>query len=106
MEELNEDVPGFPGPNGKDIGGRVERLEKRLDELEGVVVSHWKILQDLLGIRFVQTDTGQLALMIAIPKKDEGKPGLLSEMYTRIDKLWKQYGDSGVIMPDLGKPLR
>ena len=92
--------------NGKDFEGRINRLEAEIELLKQRLVNDWALFQNLFGVRLVPQPNGTIALMIVSPKKTEGRPGMLAEMYFRLNKLWSQYGESGVVLPDLQNPIR
>ncbi len=58
----------------------------------------WGILQQTLGIQFMVSN-GQPGVQIKIPKKGLGGLGLLSNMYIKLEKLWKVYEDKKIITP-------
>lgn len=89
---------------------KIKTLEERITQLEATVtaldqraVNSWMLFQNLFGVKMLPQKGGNVNLMIMVPKKDEGKPGLLADMWLRLNKLWSQYGDSEVILPDLHK---
>ena len=94
--------------NGKDLEGRIERLEAEIEVMKQRMVNDWALFQNLFGVRLVPQQNGTIALMIVNPQKDKGSPGMLAEMYFKLDKIWKQYGETGVVLPDLSNvsPIR
>ena len=92
--------------NGKDLEGKIERLEAEVESMKQRMVNDWALFQNLFGVRLVSQPNGTIALMIVNPKKDHGRPGMLAEMYFKVDKLWNQYGESGVVLPDLQNPIK
>ena len=91
--------------NGKDLEGRINRLEADIVAMNQRMQNDWALFQNLFGVRLVPQPNGTIALMIVNPKKDQGRPGMLAEMFFKLNKLWSQYGESGVVLPDLQNPL-
>ena len=80
---------------------RIESLEKEIEKIKQREMNTWAVFQQLLGVKMVANGDNSVALMILMPKKDQGKPGTLADMFWKLDKLWLQYGEAGVILPDV-----
>lgn len=84
----------------KTVEERIQELELRSLQLEqalGQVDADFKymftVLQDVLGIRLIRDkETQRFGYMVQVPKKDQGAPGVLADLYVKMEKLWKRYG--------------
>ena len=76
---------------------RIENLEKEIEAMKRDFNQSWTLFQDLFGVRFVQEDK-RVVLKILTPKKDQGSPGLLSDIYHKINSLWKRYGSDIIVV--------
>lgn len=76
---------------------RIDILEQQLSELRNTVADSWSVFQNLFGVKFIRQDK-MVSLQIVVSKKEQGNPGLLSDMYQKLTRLWNKYGGDIIVV--------
>jgi len=80
---------------------KLEEVSKKLETLEQVVRNFdtmFSFYQEALGIKLIlEKDTNRLQVQMNVNK--EGKNGFVTDLYLKMQKLWKKYGDNIIIVP-------
>ena len=91
-----------------------EELEKRLEELEKKVelsiqtmmqvekdfMHSYNMMMKIFGLRFIKDKASEtVSCQINSPTKKNPNPGVIADIYFKVQQLWKKNTESRIVMP-------
>jgi hypothetical protein len=87
----------------KALEARVKELEEQLEDaienmalVERDFMHSYTVLQEILGIKFLK-DGDQIRCAIEPMTKKNKNPGVLAQIYHRVNHLWKENSDKRIV---------